>query len=289
MKSSNVSWPHPVLGNSDDIEGACSVNISCKIENNILHFKSENIAISNDYFEKLVKDKHASVVFKLSSNSTLFMRQFEDVLDVQIECSLVSKKIDVDIFIIAKTDINKFSDSSFHPDTRLGENKGVFSIESGTIIGDAGRVTINLDDEYRKGISGIIEFEELSSDLPLSIDVDGTKILIKYPNDPSTQNIVTTFTSGKKQFVNVFLNLFILPAFTEAFNALIDAQSEGKYDELVEKWDWARFIDENTSERITTSDNSLERAQIFLQEVIEKSTGQVEPVPIYKAFNEIFK
>jgi hypothetical protein len=289
MKNSNVSWPHPVLGNWDDIEGGCSVEISCNIENNILYVKSNNTIISNDYFAKLVKDKRASVVFKLSSNSTLFMQQHEDVLDLQIDCSFVSKKIDIDIFIIAKTDIKNFSDASFHPDTKLGENNGVFSIECGTIIGDVGRVTINLDDEYRKGISGIIEFEELSPNLPLSIDVDGNKILIKYPNDPSTQNIVTTFTSGKKQFVNVFLNLFIIPAFTEAFNALIDAHSEGKYDELVEKWDWARFIDENFSDKISTSHNPLEQAQLFLQEVIEKSTGQAEPIPLYKAFNEIYK
>jgi hypothetical protein len=217
------------------------------------------------------------------------MQQHEDVLDVQVDCALVSKKIDVDIYIIAKKDIKDYTDTSFHADTKLGENKGVFIIESGTIIGDAGYVAINLDDEYRKGISGIIEFEELSSDLPLSIDVEGTKILIKYPNDPSTQNIVTTFTSGKKQFVNVFFNLFIIPAFTEAFNRLIKAQDDGNYDELVEEWDWARFIDENISDKISASDNSLERAQIFLQEVIEKSTGQAEPLPIYKAFNEIFK
>jgi len=289
MGSRNISWPHPVLGNSDDIEGDFRVMISSRIEGDKLHLKSESIEVSNDYFNKLLLEDKACIYFKLTCNSTLYMRQFIGKLDDVIDCSLISKKVDLEIVIIATKDIGDYGDSSFHEDTKLGENRGFFTVESGSVIGDAGCVTINLDDEYRRGISGIIEFEELPSEYPISIDVEDSKILVKYPNDASTQNIVTTFTSGKRQFVNVFLNLFIVPAFTEAFSYLIESQKDGRYDEVVDRWDWARFIHDNISDVVSTSDNPLERAQLFLQEVIQNNTGQSEPIPIYRAFNEIFK
>jgi hypothetical protein len=287
--SRNISWPHPVLGNSDDIDGAFKVDISCKIESEKLYVKSESIEVSNEYFQKLIHEGNAAFIFKMTCNSTLWMRQFKGKLDEAIDCSLLSKRVDIEILIVAMQDIGNYGHSSFHEDTKLGENRGIFNVESGSVIGDAGSISINLDEEFRRGLSGIIQFEEVSSEEPISIDVEDTKILVKYPNDPSSQNIITTFTSGKRQFVNVFLNLFIVPAFTEAFSYLIEAQREGKYEEIIDSWDWARFIHENISAPISGQQNALELAQLFLQEVIQRNSGQSEPIPIYRAFNEIFK
>ncbi len=288
MKNGNLSWPHPVLGNSNDIEGEFSVTITCKIENDIIRLHSEQIEISNAYFKQLLNDQEAVVIFKLTCNSTLFMMQVEGALDLDLKCSQVSKKINIDVVIVAKKDIENYFDNTFHDDTKLGVNKGVFKILSGTVIGTAGSISIPLNEEFRTGISGIIEFQEVPFDEPISIDVENPKILIKYPDDSTSQNIVTTFTRGKKQYVYVFFNLFLIPAFTEAFQYLIDSQKDGTYDEIVDKWDWSKFINDNLMDPIATSDNAYELSQIFLQDVFEKNTGNAEPVPIYKAFNEIF-
>ena len=287
--SENISWPHPVLGNSDDIKGSFSIELNCTIKNSILNIKQKKLIIDNDYFNKLIKENMAIVVYKIACNSTLFMKQVYGQLNESINCNLISNYINVDALIIAKENIEKYYDDSFHEDTKLGLNKGVFNVLKGSVIGDAGTTQIPLTAEYKKGLSGMIEFEESDHEEPIKIDVDGPKIIIKFPQNPSEQNMVTAFTKGRKQFKNTFLNLFLLPALTEAFSNLIESIRDNNYDEKVENLDWARIIDSNLNDPINTNDSPFELAQEFLQEMIEKNTGESGVVPIISSFNEMYK
>ena len=286
--SGNISWPHPVLGNSDDINGSFQVKITGSIKDQVLSLKSEDLEIDNQYFQSLIIEKKAVVLFKISCNSTLYSVQFENQLESIIDCSLISNILYIDVLIVAKENIDDYSDKSFHEDTLLGQNKGVFKVIKGAIIGSAGRIPFPLNNEYRKGIAGIIEFQENDSFEPISIDADGPKIVVKYPDSPGSPNMITTFTTGRKQYVNTFLNLFIIPALTEAFRILIEAKSDNTYDLKIDECDWARVIDESMNDPISPSDNPFELAQIFLKEMTEKKSGEVEEIPIYKAFNEIY-
>ena len=119
--------------------------------------------------------------------------------------------------------------------------------------------------------------------------INGPKIIIKFPQNPSEQNMVTAFTKGRKQFKNTFLNLFLLPALTEAFSNLIESIRDNNYDEKVENLDWARIIDSNLNDPINSNDSPFELAQEFLQEMIEKNTGESGVVPIISSFNEMYK
>jgi hypothetical protein len=284
----NISWPHPVLGNSDDIEGSFHVKISGTIKDQVISLKSENIEINNDYFKSLIDDDKAAILFKLTCSSTLYSDQFENNLDTTINCSLISNRLNIDVLIVAKEDIDNYSDDSFHEDTRLGNNLGVFKVFKGSIIGDAGSISFPLNNEYRKGIAGIIEFQEADSDEPISIDADGSKIIVKYPDSPNRQNMITTFTTGRKEYINTFLNLFVLPALSEAFRILIESRVNNSYDTVVDECDWARVIDENMSDPISITDNPFELAQLFLKQMTERKTGLTDDIPIYKAFNEIY-
>jgi len=286
--SDNISLPHPVLGNSNDITGFFSVDLSCSIKNQKLKLKAEKVNINNEYFNKLIDDKKAAIVYKISCNSTLYMKQIQGDLDEEIECSLLSNKLVVDMLIIAIENIDEYSDVSFHEDTALGKNKGVFKVKKGAVIGVAGIVTIPLTDEYKKGLSGIIEFQEGEPDSPIAIDADGSKIIITYPYSPNNQNMVTTFTSGRKKYVNIFLNLFLIPALSEAFRFLIESIDDNTYDEKVEQCDWARIIDENMLDSIDKNDSPYELAQLFLRDMTKRKTGASEPMPVFSAFNEIY-
>jgi hypothetical protein len=140
----------------------------------------------------------------------------------------------------------------------------------------------------KKGLSGIIEFQEGESDNPISIDVDGPKIIITYPNSSNNQNMVTTFTTGRKKYVNIFLNMFLIPALSEAFQLLIESLADNTYDEKVDHCDWARIIDENMLDPIDKNDSPYELAQLFLRDMTQKKSGVNEPIPVFSAFNEIY-
>ena len=286
--SGNISWPHPVLGNSDDIVGSFQVKITGSVKDHVLSLKSEAIEIDNDYFKSLIDDEKAIVLFKLSCSSTLYTDQFENKLDTLIDCSLISNILNIDVLIVAKENMDDYADQSFHEDTLLGNNNGVFKIRKGSIIGDAGSVSFRLNNEFRRGFAGIIRFQANDPFLPINIDVDGQQIIIKYPHSPDSQNMITTFTQGRKQYINTFLNLFIIPALSEAFRTLIESKNDTTYDSKVEELDWARFIDENMVDPISAADNPFEEAQKFLKEMTEKKSGIAEDIPIFKAFNEIY-
>ena len=63
---SNISYPHPDSGNSDDIEGSLSINIDGEIKDNELSIIQKDLTLDNEYFEKLIKDKKAQIIHKKS-------------------------------------------------------------------------------------------------------------------------------------------------------------------------------------------------------------------------------
>jgi hypothetical protein len=286
--SKNISLPHPVLGIADDIKGSFEVILSCAIDDKSLILKSESIVINNNYFNTLLEEQKAKIIFKVVCNSTLFMKFIPNVLDLSLDRELFSKSLEIDILIVANEDINDYSDESFHEDTKLGLNRGIYKVASGSIIADAGTSSVNLDFEYRTGLSGIIEFEPGDPEYPISIDPDNQKIIIRYPNNPNNADMITMFTRGNKKYINVFMNLFIIPALTDSFNFLIQAKADNSYDEKISNLTWAKVIDENLEDEIASNDKGFELAQDFLEKMTEKKSGIAQQLPIYSAYNELF-
>jgi len=207
---SNISYPHPVLGNSDDIEGSLSINIDGEIKDNELSIIQKDLTLDNEYFEKLIEDKKAQIIHKITCSSTLFSKIILGELKDSIDCNKISKQVKVETKIIALDNIDKYTDDSFNDDSKLGANKGVFKVIKGQIIGVCGSFLIDLDDEFRKGVSSVIDFEPNNINEPISIDPDGNKITISYPHDkdnPNSHDIVTTFSKsgGKKSSVFEFI------------------------------------------------------------------------------------
>ena len=98
---SNISYPHPVLGNSDDIEGSLSINIDGEIKDNELSIIQKDLTLDNEYFEKLIEDKKAQIIHKITCSSTLFSKIILGELKDSIDCNKISKQVKVETKIIA--------------------------------------------------------------------------------------------------------------------------------------------------------------------------------------------
>ena len=58
MGKSNISYPYPILDNSDDIEGDFDINAVISNNENSLIINTENTLISNEYFRQLLDNQN---------------------------------------------------------------------------------------------------------------------------------------------------------------------------------------------------------------------------------------
>jgi hypothetical protein len=281
-----ISLPYPVLGLGDDVNGSFKIDIKASVLNQELLLVEESIEINNVYFNSLLLESKIASAYKIICPSTLYLTSHLNGLDLKIPCSDLSHTVTIECFLVTLVDLPNYTDESFNPDSKLGENNGVFFVKKGSIVGDAGTLKIELDPIFTNGVAGIIEFKPVSIDEPISIDTDNPKIIISYPKREGDLDIVNILSQKNSRFPKTFLNLFILPALTNAFQVLIDATKEDKYDELVERYVWASVID-SLSDDIDSSDDSFQLAQLFLKSIIETKQNIVEPIPVVSAFNEL--
>jgi hypothetical protein len=281
-----ISLPHPVLGLGDDIVGSFKIDLSISIKNQLLTIIENSVGFDNEYFKTLYSSKKIATAYKIKCSSTLYSYSHVNGIDISIPCTELSRTVVIDCFLIAIDDITNYSDSSFNPDSALGENKGIFIVKKGAIVGEGGSSRIELDTLFVNGLAGIIEFKPVPIDQPVSIDTDNPKIVISYPKKDGEADMINLLSQKNSRFKQTFLNLFLIPALTQAYTDLIKADSENKYENFLEQYEWASLLDSLTDD-FDTADDPYELAQYFLKSIIEKKTSIAEPIPVISSFNEL--
>jgi hypothetical protein len=244
------------------------------------------VEIDNEYFKTLYSSKKIASAYKINCSSTLYSYSHVDGINISIPCTELSRTVVIDCFLIAINDITNYCDSSFNPDSTLGENKGVFIVKKGAIVGEGGSSRIELETLFVNGLVGIIEFKPVPIDHPISVDTDNPKIIISYPKKEGEADMINLLSQKNSRFKHTFLNLFLIPALTQAYSDLIKADSENKYESFLEQYEWASVLDSLTDD-FDTIDDPYELAQYFLQSIIEKKTSIAEPIPVIRSFNEL--
>lgn len=281
-----ISLPYPVLGLGDDISGSFKINLSVSIKNQNFTIVENSIEIDNEYFNLLLNSKMIATAYKITCSSTLYSNTQIGAVNISIPCSEISRNLAIECFLIAVKDINNYSHKSFNPDSTIGENKGVFVVKKGAIVGDGGSFRIELENQFVNGLSGIFEFKPVHIDNPIAIDTDNPKIIISYPKKEDEADMINLLSQKNGRFKKTFLNLFLIPALTQAFRELINAQTENKYDDFIEQYEWASVLN-SLFEEIESDDDPFKLAQFFLKTIIENKTSIAEPMPIVSSFNEL--
>lgn len=283
-----VSLPHPVLGNGNDVNGSFTVNISATIDSGELKLKQDgDIFFDNDYFKKLYDEKKIIPSYKIASPGTLYAELLTGVLNRSIECNLLSWKVEIETYLIANEEIDDYGDNSFHEDFMVGDPFRKFNVEKGMIVGFGGSTSIIFDTVYLNSLSGIIEFSPVSFEQPISFDTDGQKIIIKYPKKDGAIDIVNILSHKTSRFKETFLNIFILPALSAAYDAIKKADEENYISDFIEQHTWASVV--NSLGPDWDGKDSYVLAQRFLQIMIERKRGEATPLPVINSYEELQK
>ena len=140
------------------------------------------------------------------------------------------------------------------------------------------------------GVARSIDFYPIPINERISFDLNGPKIIIKYPKEEGSYDMVTMLGQKTSKFKYTFLNIFILPALSAAYDALKNAQDEDNYLTFLENHNWATIMDSHEPDW-DSSKGSYELAQWFFEQMVSKNRSQMKvntiEVPVVTSFKEL--
>lgn len=136
MKVNAKSYPHPVLGNGDDIKGGFDPEFTYQLGRDeivlTIGFNLKNAGIAS-----LIKKGRASFVVEVQCPSTFYRASFatrNDVHQINIPPKLLRERVTVGFFICADEAIAKYRPVDCHPDYAGAS----FDIEVGDMLATGG-------------------------------------------------------------------------------------------------------------------------------------------------------
>lgn len=265
MFTEGYSFPHPVLGNEDDISGEFNISFDInRNENRKIVFENISVEIINAYINQQIEKGKATWFIKIYCSSTLKTWMLTGSDKFEINEDDVANKIEVQFFIITQSEISDYSHTSFNSQYS-GE---VFSLNKNEVIGISGKVTIPIPKVNEKlGLGNIFKFNYHEQSKPIEFEYHHDKIFINYPVTKKGEHPPNMLFSTSPWAA---YNIFIVPALAEALT-YIDNEPED-----ASKWDWYSVVDELMPEDKRTGNNFAD-AQTFLQ----------TELPVLLAYNEL--
>lgn len=283
--NSNLSLPYPVLGLEGDFkEGGFIVRPKIQVFEDELHIIEDEVEITNEYIKDLFENKQITTAYRIVCSSTLQSFSVYNETMIVIPMDLLANHIEIEVFLVANSDIPFYSDDSFNDDYNLGNSDGVFKLEKGNIIGFAGSKKIPLKKSWAKGASSMFRFKR-GEDLLMSFDVEvGDQIVITYPYDESQQLDVTRVLPQSNKMT--FLNLFVLPALNRAFVELCRQEDNGTIKDFLDNHEWALILTETYLD--WNNEDTYKSSQNYLMSLLS-GNGRICKIPVLEAFEELKK
>lgn len=269
MKIENLSFPHPVLGASDDVSGSYTPTLSVRLGRDEI-----GLAIIHELdqvsLESLIDQKGALFVTEIHCAQTLFRISYatrDEQQIIVIPASSLRDKVDIAFYIVANKDLSQYKIE--------GSNKDYdgfsFEISKGDILAYGGQSIFFAGKKWeaQKSVSSLMEVQpyELVRG-PMKFLITGAKIIIKLSRSDygQYQKVVKS-----DQFSPIFHSSIVLPALMFAISQMM------QNEELYENYAWYQILDfrrqsEEKIKKITWEpENIPEIAQVMLDNPVERT------------------
>lgn len=271
MRLSARSYPHPVLGNADDVPDAAFQATFEYASDQQFYYITVTVACSSRTLTKLVATGGACYVVHVECGNTLFRKAYDFSAQshrVQIPASQLNDSVEVNAFIRAMKDIRAYRIGGAHEDY----GNTAFQIRSGDILaigeGQIFNAESTFDSLRRVGSIMLIEQSQEVGDHPMKVDYNSDKIRIFLCKTDfksySRLKSVPTLTSH-------LTTTIVLPVLIEALY-YIQAQSDD-----LESFKWYRNLDRRVEALGLGSEQEiLTKAQMLLDMPIRRALASAD-------------
>ena len=181
------SFPHPVLGYSQEVKGEFIPDIEKGIDDDNLKIKVIDFNIDNEYFEKLIfKNKIADIFIKVQCTSTLYCWTTRLDLEqgnpeIKINIKDIRHYVDIKFLIVSNEDFKEYYDKNTFD---IDYKDSIAYPEKGDIIGITSTFKVHLIDEFKSDRSApIFVYRPKEGIKHFEYEDNGDEIVIIYPKD----------------------------------------------------------------------------------------------------------
>lgn len=271
MRLSRRSYPHPVLGNGDDVPGAAFQATFEYSSDPQFYYIAVSAACSSMTLTKLIAKKSACYTVHVECSNTLFRKAFdffEESTRIQIPACELNDAVEVNAFIRAVADLPMYNIADAHED--YGDT--VFHARPGDILAiGEGQVfdAENSFDSLRKvGSIMVIEQSGEAGDHPMKVDFNSDKIrILLCMNDFKAYSKLKTVPVLTSHLTTTI----VLPVLLEALH-YVKEDSEG-----LQANKWFRSLERRIEIlELQSEEDTLAKAQKLLDMPIRRALSAAE-------------
>jgi hypothetical protein len=225
MKVNFKSYPHPVLGNEDDLGGYFSVEFHYELSKDEVAL-NPCFNLKNQGLEVFIKDGLASYVTEVQCPASFFRASFASKKPINrfvVPAKLLREKVVVEFYICANEDIQNYKPSECHPDYAGAS----FDIEKGDILATGGSCSFIAEKDFdplRPPVSSFMSITEGSHhEGPMEIDYESEKITIVLSKE-DWKNY--TDIRGQKVAEGILHSSIVLPVLIDAIHRVQKGNSD---------------------------------------------------------------
>jgi hypothetical protein len=264
MRLTSRSYPHPVVGNRDDVPGAAfQAALEMSADKEAIYLDAV-VKCSSKTINDLIKKKHVNFVMHVECGNTMYRRVFEfhdGNYRAQIPSDRLNDAVEVNVFARAARSISAYRVEAAHPDY----GNVAFEVEKGDILAVAEGHVFYLEAPFDalSPIGSIMEIHEAhqDGDRPMQVEFGGQKILILLSKKDFADYKLLKGMDGMSVALTTTI---VLPVLTEA----IHIAQQNDSDDLR----WVRALKRRIeSMEFKVEDDALELAQKILELPVKRT------------------
>lgn len=234
MKFNDVTFPHPILGVSDAIDGKIRLFPDPEINATADNYKIiVHCSFDNEDLNRLIHEGKAEYLCEATCTNTLYRTSIKSnigKIEFEIPKKQVKGRVEFTCLLVSKQHLPEYSNTASHSDY----NGYTFDLDEGDILAFFGEFTFDADIKYEKlkAVSSFMEVVENENLTYSNIDLKKSKIEIQLPTE-DFRIYRSDVICQEEKFAPVFHSSLVL-------NALLTAlyNFEEHKDYL-----WAKVID----------------------------------------------
>lgn len=229
MSVNSKSFPHPVLGNEDDIRGSFNVEFKYELSRNSIVLDAA-YKLENSTIESLIKKGKASFILEIECRSSFF-RGTQSGRSVEekwvIPSRYLRERVMVSFYICADENIKNYSPAECHSDYE----GFAFEIEKGEILAVGGSCSFIAEksfDPLRPPVSSIMAIREgRRHQGTMEVDYQSDKIMVEL-----SKSDWKNYLEVKKQSdaIGAIHASIVLPVLIDAIYKMQTCRSEYEYN-----------------------------------------------------------
>ncbi len=236
MKLSSRSFPHPVVGNADDVPGAeFQATLEFRSDKTNFYLKA-TVRCSSRTLNRMVAKGTACHTLHVECGNTLYRRTFdfaEADCEVPIPVAQLHGDVEVNAFVRAKAAVSDYAVEGAHED--YGE--ATFPVAPGDIlaVGDGQVFDADHSVDALRRVGALMEVEQspLPGEQPMEADFGQDKIVILLSEpDFALYRVLKTHTDLNGHLTTTL----VLPVLIEALHRLDDREDDAG------RFKWARLL-----------------------------------------------